>query len=61
MVFIQPTHPLPGEGAAAPNSCSQEAVPADSSLNDKEAVVHKYNGILLLLSHFSRVRLCATP
>ena len=30
---------------------------------DKEAVLHIYNGILLLLllSYFSRVRLCATP
>ena len=28
---------------------------------DKEDVVRTYNGILLLLSHFSRVWLCATP
>ena len=30
---------------------------------DKEDVVHIYNGtlLLLLLSRFSRVRLCATP
>ena len=29
---------------------------------DKEDMVHMYNGILLLLlNHFSRVRLCATP
>ena len=29
---------------------------------DKEDVVHTYNGmLLLLLSRFSRVRLCATP
>ena len=27
----------------------------------KEAIVHKYNGILLLLSHFSHVQLCVTP
>ena len=28
---------------------------------DKEDMVHIYNEILLLLSHFSRVQLCATP
>ena len=28
---------------------------------DKEDMAHIYNGVLLLLRHFSRVRLCVTP
>ena len=41
---------------------SQDMETTYTSMNGKGDVVHTYNGMLrLLLSHFRRVRLCATP